>query len=342
MGKKLRILLVALLIVICGIASVRASDGIAVDAWVRSKGNQENKLDTATFDEQISIIQEQLREGQLKLYYSKESSVVGTRDLVLTPPAVATEAVDIEVLDDVDRVYTVPHISPEGVPGLTTLSEGEIAYTRFFSTDEPLTRNKVVVYTPELWLVDADGTSNPTFVATGTSCSIVGEDIGICTGKFQIPADTATGGTDRRLSIIPYFRRSENVGSANPTVTAWCGGQYAGIVTAQLPSEVVMLTDGSNASNIITSSDSVNEAIAFNSIYGKVTKSSKDANDIFTVVDYYDSSDVLRLKSTLSGGTSPEYTTRTVITYDNTGATTTTRVYTQSYDVDGLWTGEED
>ncbi|MBH0171011.1 tail fiber protein [Fictibacillus sp. 18YEL24] len=73
----------------------------------------------------------------------------------------------------------------------------------------------------------------------------------------------------------------------------------------------------------------------------KVFKSGKDANGVFTTVDYKRQDDTLALKSVLSGGTSPNYTTRTITYYGLNGTTvekTTTR--TLSYDADGVLISE--
>jgi hypothetical protein len=65
-------------------------------------------------------------------------------------------------------------------------------------------------------------------------------------------------------------------------------------------------------------------------------RSSKDGNEIFTVITYKRSDGTTYMVSTLSGGTSPEYTTRTVQYYDTDGTTLLkTETYTLSYDVDG-------
>ena len=64
-----------------------------------------------------------------------------------------------------------------------------------------------------------------------------------------------------------------------------------------------------------------------------VVCSGKDSNSIYTVVTFKDSTNTKRVESTLSGGTSPNYTTRTVVNYDSDGITITqTRVYTLTYD----------
>jgi hypothetical protein len=70
-------------------------------------------------------------------------------------------------------------------------------------------------------------------------------------------------------------------------------------------------------------------------------RSGKDANDVFTTITWKDDAGKVRKKSILSGGTSPEYATRTECLYDTDGvATLSERVYEQSYDGDGDWDGE--
>lgn len=64
--------------------------------------------------------------------------------------------------------------------------------------------------------------------------------------------------------------------------------------------------------------------------------SSKDANGIYTIVDYKRADGTLYMKSTLSGGTSPKYTTDTWNLYDALGTTVIkTITWTLTYDADG-------
>lgn len=73
----------------------------------------------------------------------------------------------------------------------------------------------------------------------------------------------------------------------------------------------------------------------------KVYKSGKDANGVFTTIEYKRQDDTLAIKSVLSGGTSPTYTTRTITYYGLDGITvekTTSR--TLSYDADGVLISE--
>lgn len=69
----------------------------------------------------------------------------------------------------------------------------------------------------------------------------------------------------------------------------------------------------------------------------KVIKSGKDAEGAFTTLEYRRKSDnTLAAKSVLSGGTAPQYTTRTLTFYAANGTTVEkTETYTLSYDADG-------
>lgn len=67
-----------------------------------------------------------------------------------------------------------------------------------------------------------------------------------------------------------------------------------------------------------------------------VYKSGKDENGIFTVVEYKRSDGKLYARSELSGGVSPQYTTRTITYYDADGTTVLrTDTYSLTYDADG-------
>ncbi|MED1908535.1 hypothetical protein [Cytobacillus firmus] len=66
-------------------------------------------------------------------------------------------------------------------------------------------------------------------------------------------------------------------------------------------------------------------------------KSNKDAEGIYTTVEQRRKTDgTLAVKAVLSGGTSPQYTTRTITYYATNGTTVEkTETYTISYDSDG-------
>lgn len=73
----------------------------------------------------------------------------------------------------------------------------------------------------------------------------------------------------------------------------------------------------------------------------RVERSGKDAEGVFTVVEWFRVGGELAVRSTLSGGTSPEYTTRTVEEFALDGDTVDrTTVYTLAYDADGDLTTE--
>jgi hypothetical protein len=74
----------------------------------------------------------------------------------------------------------------------------------------------------------------------------------------------------------------------------------------------------------------------------KTSKTNKDANGIFTTVEHRRKSDnTLVRRSVLSGGTSPNYTTRTVTFYAANGTTVTrTDTFTLTYDSDGVLISE--
>lgn len=239
------------LLIVLGIASVLFATGIPDPqfnpGYDHGAARKTNTFTKSEVDAKLAIIEEALVQGQLAYYFSKTETVVGTRDFVLTPPLVATDAVSFQVTTTTLANYTVPHVTPLGEPGVATINAGEIDYTRWFYSDQAVSTNRSVQYVPELWSVDADGLTNPTFIATGSSCSILGVDPGMCSGHFVLATDTSTGGADRRLLMYHYFRRTGTTGGTAPTITALCGGQYAGIVSLQLPSAVVMRTDGTNA-----------------------------------------------------------------------------------------------
>lgn len=68
----------------------------------------------------------------------------------------------------------------------------------------------------------------------------------------------------------------------------------------------------------------------------QIDTATKDAKGIYTVVNYKRGDGTLYMKSTLSGGTTPNYTTDTWRFYDASGATVIkTITWTLTYDTDG-------
>lgn len=73
----------------------------------------------------------------------------------------------------------------------------------------------------------------------------------------------------------------------------------------------------------------------------KTTKQNKDAEGIYTKIFYRDKkTNVLYATSTLSGGVTPNYTTRTIEFYDGNGNVTQKDVFTLTYDSDGILISE--
>lgn len=89
-------------------------------------------------------------------------------------------------------------------------------------------------------------------------------------------------------------------------------------------------------SNAKAYTDTAPEAMQRNLGVFNVYKSGKDSNGIFTIVEYKRTNGTLFARSVLSGGTSPQYTTRTITYYAADGTTVIrTDPYTLVYDADG-------
>lgn len=68
-----------------------------------------------------------------------------------------------------------------------------------------------------------------------------------------------------------------------------------------------------------------------------VIRSDEDINGIFTTITYRRQDNSVYKTSIVSGGISPEYTTRTITYFEDDGITVkSTQVYTLTYDVDGV------
>lgn len=67
-----------------------------------------------------------------------------------------------------------------------------------------------------------------------------------------------------------------------------------------------------------------------------LSRSGKDGFGLFTVVEWRRPDGTLAIRSALSGGTAPAYTTRTITNYEADGVTVeSTWVYSLSYDAEG-------
>lgn len=72
-----------------------------------------------------------------------------------------------------------------------------------------------------------------------------------------------------------------------------------------------------------------------------VIRSGEDANGLFTVITHQRPDATTHRVSTLSGGTSPQYTTRTIVYYELDGTTVkSTQVYTLNYNGSGVLVSE--
>jgi hypothetical protein len=93
---------------------------------------------------------------------------------------------------------------------------------------------------------------------------------------------------------------------------------------------------GGNLPTNFAKAQSLNDAETYTTV-----ESAFDSNGVCTEIDHKRADGTLILKSILSGGTSPQYTTRTETRYDTDGITVLkTTVYTQQYNSDGIPIGE--
>lgn len=109
-------------------------------------------------------------------------------------------------------------------------------------------------------------------------------------------------------------------------------GQLEGDIAANLASQVTDLqTNKADKTDLVSLQTEVSEHVADNANYSTY-KSLPDANGIFTKLEYKRPNGTLIMKSILSGGTSPEYATRTETEYEQNGTTVkATRVYAITY-----------
>lgn len=116
-------------------------------------------------------------------------------------------------------------------------------------------------------------------------------------------------------------------------VTAQDFNAKESIVGAQAKADAVQ-------SNLNTHTSNYNGHVADYNVHGDISRrkrSSKDAEDIFTTVEWFRTDNTLAKKSVLSGGTTPKYTTRTVTYYAANGTNVVkTQVYSLTYDSDDL------
>lgn len=194
-------------------------------------------------------LEELLQQGNFRLYYvTATDSVTGAR-LLATYPELVDSSIVYPGLSSANYVQVNPlgRLSSVGEPGVETLVAGEYQAVRYMSSDQAISTGRSVTGVNELWLVDADGSSNPTFVASSGEYIVLGTEIQRITTSYKLSSDVSTGGTTRRFLEKHYRKRTGILTGANPVVTVYYGGIREGVFTAPLSSAIVMRTDASNA-----------------------------------------------------------------------------------------------
>jgi len=135
-------------------------------------------------------------------------------------------------------------ITEDGL-GVTSIPAGKFYQTLYFVN--PGTSGRNVTMQIVASIVDADG-ENPVVLATSSEATI--ETRGDIVQRAEVDfvvADAVTVEATDRLQLDYYFKRSGLLTGTAPTITRHAGGSQAGSLSFGVPSAVVMLTDGSNA-----------------------------------------------------------------------------------------------
>lgn len=224
------------------------------DGYARSR--LLTKADQSHVDQQLAELEEAIRAGRLELFYrTATDSVTGGRILSVTQE-VSTSSVVYPALSATayTQVNTPDRISEAAVPGVATLPMGLITSTRYMSSDQTISTGRSVTGLNELWSVDADGSSNPTFIASSSEYVVLGVEVQRIEADYSLAADTSMGGADpttRRFLEKHYRKRTGVVLGADPIITVYYGGIYEGFMSFGLDSAVVMKTDGTNAAAVV-------------------------------------------------------------------------------------------
>lgn len=114
-------------------------------------------------------------------------------------------------------------------------------------------------------------------------------------------------------------------------------GTLANLGTIDKSSTVNAINETSNKIGLLTTNIATNTTAISNINMYTTAKLNIDVNNIWTEVDLKRKDGTLIVKSVLSGGTSPTYTTRTETYYAVDGTTVTnTVIYTRTYNIDGI------
>jgi hypothetical protein len=236
-----------------------ASAEYIIDGDLRA-GNVLGYDKTHVIDAKLSSLESELAAGR-RLYYCVQASqtLTGlTYGVLSVTPQVSTYTVAIgPITNTTNFIQYSPgrgRITKQGL-GVTSIPAGSIQQTLYFTNSN--TSNRNVDMKIEAYLVDADGFSNPSFIATSNTETLEAFGSGNIQRvqlDFIVNPAFATGGMSRRLKLEYYFIRSGTTTGTPPTVTRHAGGTQAGLLSIQVPSTVVMLTDASNAevSDVLT------------------------------------------------------------------------------------------
>jgi hypothetical protein len=133
----------------------------------------------------------------------------------------------------------------------------------------------------------------------------------------------------------------ENYGIASKT-EAEEGTANNKYMTPERTSQAIAVQAQAIANEVENSSKEYADLLMEQKIIEIPSRSGKDENGIFTIVEYYRPNNTLARKTELSGGSSPNYTTRTITFYAEDGMTVTKTVTrTLIYDEDGDFLREE-
>lgn len=203
----------------------------------------------ADHEELLTAIND-IRTLNLFLHYTTATdTVTGERLLTLVPEAVATTTTYPALTATADYVLVGETLSEPGVPNVVTIPKGIVHKTRYSSVNSS---TKFIQGFSTLWLVDADGTSNPVFVATSTNYLVNSQTAQRTDFEYILDSDVSTGGVTRRWREKQYQIRAGNLNTGGPVFTVYFGGQYPGFLSFMQPSAVAMTTTGSNASDTVT------------------------------------------------------------------------------------------
>jgi hypothetical protein len=219
----------------------------------------ENTYTKAEIDMDLAQLETELTAGSLILHYNTATdTVTGGRLLTTESVAVATSITYAALATTTYvQVNAINRLSEVGQPGVVTIPAGTITGVRFFSKTAGGTAGRSVTGVDELWAVDADGTSNPAFIASSTEYVLDAADgvVQRASVDWSLPTDFSMGAANRRFMMKHYRKRTGTLTGTDPVVTVYYGGIYAAFLKLGLPSAVVMKTDGSNASSTVVFTD---------------------------------------------------------------------------------------